>query len=63
MAFTETTTTTIKTTNYYLRALVALAVAASSLLEEARPANAAFPEANGKIAFESGRDGNGETTP
>jgi TolB protein len=55
-------TTTTKS-NYYLRALavlVALAVAAGSLTETAKPAKATFPGANGKIAFESNRDGNSE---
>jgi len=58
-----TSTETTKTTNHYLKALavlVALAVAMSSLLEQARPANAAFPGTNGKIALTSNRDGNPE---
>ena len=60
---TSTETTTTKTKHHYLRALavlVALAVAASALAEQARPAQAAFPGANGKIAFGSERDGNAE---
>jgi Tol biopolymer transport system component len=55
MTSTEPTTTK---TNYYLRALtilVALAIAVGSLVEQARPAQAAYPGANGKIAFESDR--------
>jgi hypothetical protein len=59
MTRTDTTTTT-KTTHHYLRALVmlvGLVVIISSLVEQSRPARAAFPEQNGKIAY-SGYDGN-----
>jgi hypothetical protein len=59
MTRTDTTTTT-KTIHHYLRALVmlvGLAVIISSLVEQARPARAAFPGENGKIAY-SGYDGN-----
>jgi tricorn protease-like protein len=58
-----TSTETMTKSNYYLRALavlVGLALAMSSLAEQARPAKAAFPGANGKVAFESNRDGTGE---
>jgi dipeptidyl aminopeptidase/acylaminoacyl peptidase len=57
-------TQTTKKTNHYFGALVlmaALALAASLLLTQAeRPARAAFPGQNGKIAFVSSRDGNEE---
>jgi Tol biopolymer transport system component len=59
---TTDTTRTVKNTNYhsfYLRAvvvmLVGLAVAMSLLVEQARPAQAAYPGANGKIVFASDR--------
>jgi hypothetical protein len=53
------TDTTTKTTHHYLRALVMLVglVIISSLVEQATPARAAFPEQNGKIAY-SVYDGN-----
>ena len=59
MISTQTTTTT---TNHYFRALVALlaalAMVASLLLTQPqKPAQAAFPGQNGKIAFVSDRDG------
>src|SRR5215213_550835 len=57
MTRTDTTTTT-KTTHHYLRTLVmlvGLAVVISSLVEQARPAQAAFPGENGKIVFTSDR--------
>jgi hypothetical protein len=57
MTRTDTTTTT-KTTHRYLGALVmlvGLAVIISSLVEQARPARAAFPGENGKIVFASDR--------
>ena len=65
---TTTLETTTKKTNhyyyyYYFRVLAALAVVASLLVvltQAARPAEAAFPGANGKIVFQSTRDGNGE---
>jgi hypothetical protein len=62
MISTQTTTTT---TNHYFRALVALlaalAMVASLLLTQPqKPAQAAFPGQNGKIAFVSDRDGNFE---
>jgi hypothetical protein len=56
-AMTRTDTTT-KTTHHYLRALVllvGLAVVISSLVEQARPARAAFPGENGKIIYASDR--------
>jgi dipeptidyl aminopeptidase/acylaminoacyl peptidase len=60
MMNTQTTTKT----NHYFGALIlmaALALAASLLLTQAeRPARAAFPGQNGKIAFVSNRDGNRE---
>lgn len=52
-----------KTNQRYLKALavlVALALAVNSLAGDVGPANAAFPGANGKIAFMSMRDGNAE---
>ena len=52
------TDTTTKTTHHYLRALVmlvGLAVLISSLVEQARPARAAFPGENGRIVFASDR--------
>jgi Tol biopolymer transport system component len=57
MTSTQPTTTT-KSKHYYLRVLavlVALTVAAGALAEQARPAQAAFPGANGKIVFASDR--------
>ena len=54
---------TTNTNHYFLKALVmlaALAVAVSSLVQEARPAHAAFPGANGRIVFDTNRDGNEE---
>ncbi len=58
------TNTRITRTSYYFRALVlvtALAMVASLLLTQAgKPAQAAFPGQNGKIAFVSTRDGNEE---
>ena len=53
MIRTQTTTT-----NHFVRALVlllALVLAAGTLIQGAGPAKAAFPGANGKIAFESER--------
>lgn len=60
-----TSTRTTTKTSHYLGTLVALAaaltLAASLLLTQAeRPARAAFPGQNGKIAFVSNRDGNDE---
>ncbi len=55
--------TTTNTNHYFLKALVvlaALAVAVSSLVWEGRPAHAAFPGANGRIVFDTNRDGNEE---
>jgi TolB protein len=62
---TNTRTTTTTKTNHYFGTLVALvaalALAASLLLTQAeRPARAAFPGQNGKVAFVSNRDGNNE---
>ena len=59
---TEMETTTTKTNHYYIGALAALVALVASILAlvVAHPAQAAFPGANGKIAFQSGRDGNDE---
>src|SRR5919112_1754349 len=61
---TMTNTQTTTKTNHYFGALVlmaTLALAATLLLTQAeRPARAAFPGQNGKIAFVSDRDGNVE---
>ncbi len=58
-----TRTETTKTNPYFLRALVvlvALAAAVNTLGQEAGAAKAAFPGTNGKILFQSNRDGNEE---
>ena len=52
------TRTQTTTTNHFVRALVlllALVLAAGTLIQGAGPAKAAYPGANGKIAFESER--------
>jgi hypothetical protein len=53
-------TTAAKTIS--LRAFIAVALALGVLVATEKPAQAAFPGQNGKIAFESGRDGDLRST-
>jgi len=58
----QITTNTTKTNHYFrvVAALVALTMAASLLVQSARPVQAAFPGQNGSIVFASDRDGDFE---